>query len=140
MSATQEESDIYYTKDAGVTRRYFFKLTRLKLICIVFPAPPPHFISEIFFLACTYLHIGPLYTMKEHKDISRQIQQMNRGIADMEADTTWRGVSLLPFTLNSRLMLSPRLLKKLDNKLKSIDTRRKEMNTTQNYTRWKFNY
>lgn len=57
--------------------------------------PKPNFISEIFFLCCVYLHIGPLHTIKEHKDISRQISQMKRQLGDMEADTTWRGVRLL---------------------------------------------
>jgi ubiquitin conjugation factor E4 B len=64
--------------------------------------PAPNFISEIFFLCCTYLHIGIMHTIKEHKGIRQQIGHMGREIADMEADTTWRGVSCSLSGLNQR--------------------------------------
>lgn len=41
-----------------------------------------------------------MHTIKEHKGISQQLNHMKRQLADMEADTTWRGVScmtLLPW-------------------------------------------
>lgn len=55
-------------------------------------ALPPNFISEIFFLCAQYLHIGPLHAIKEHKGMRQQVSHMTRQLADIEADTTWRGV------------------------------------------------
>lgn len=55
--------------------------------------PAPNFISEIFFLCCSYLHIGVMHTIKEHKGISQQIRHEERQVAEIEADSTWRGVS-----------------------------------------------
>ncbi|ORY88496.1 ubiquitin elongating factor core-domain-containing protein [Leucosporidium creatinivorum] len=74
MSATQTESDEYYARPADA------------------PAPPaPNFISEIFFLCCSYLHIGIMHTIKEHKGYRQSIRHEERQIADIEADSTWRG-------------------------------------------------
>ncbi|GAA6060451.1 hypothetical protein JCM10212_000044 [Sporobolomyces blumeae] len=73
ISATQQESDAYYTSSAGIE------------------APPPNFISEVFFLCAQFLHIGPMHAIKEHKGISQQISHMMRQLKEMEADQSWRG-------------------------------------------------
>lgn len=62
---------------------------------VVFTAAPPapNFISEVFFLCCSYLHIGIMHTIKEHKGYRQQLRHEERQIAEIEADSTWRGVS-----------------------------------------------
>ncbi|GAA5952757.1 hypothetical protein JCM3765_002266 [Sporobolomyces pararoseus] len=73
ISATQQESDAYYTLSPEDTH------------------PAPNFISETFFLTAQYLHIGTMHAIKEHKGISEQIRHMERQLRDMEADSSWRG-------------------------------------------------
>ncbi|TNY19299.1 ubiquitin elongating factor core-domain-containing protein [Rhodotorula diobovata] len=73
INATQQESDAYYSHSTNDSPL------------------PPNFISEIFFLCAQYLHIGPLHAIKEHKGMRQQVSHMTRQLADIEADTTWRG-------------------------------------------------
>lgn len=49
-------------------------------------APPPNFISHIFFLTAQFLHIGPMHAIKEHKGYREQIRHMSRQLKDMEAE------------------------------------------------------
>ncbi|KAK4705710.1 ubiquitin conjugation factor E4 B, partial [Phenoliferia sp. Uapishka_3] len=73
MQATQVESDAFYAKAEGE----------------IFPTP--NFISEVFFLCCSYLHIGPMRVIKEHHSMGKQISYLKKDIVEMEADITWRG-------------------------------------------------
>ncbi|GAA6057987.1 hypothetical protein JCM3770_004600 [Rhodotorula araucariae] len=72
INATQQESDAYYSHVENNS------------------PPPPNFISEIFFLCAQYLHLGPLHAIKEHKGIGQQVSHMQRQLADIEADRSWR--------------------------------------------------
>ncbi|KAK4046180.1 Ubiquitin conjugation factor E4 [Microbotryomycetes sp. JL201] len=72
ISATQQESDEYYA-DPRLSEQ------------------PPNFISDIFFLTATFLHIGLMHVIKEHKGMVQQIRFEERQIADIEHDSTWRG-------------------------------------------------
>lgn len=104
MSATQTESDAYYAAVPGAIRKLPQPLPLL--LFLIFSstrtATPPNFISEIFFLCCLYLHIGPMHTIKEHKGITQQLSHMKRQLDDMMADTTWRGVSFLKLCFRER--------------------------------------
>ncbi|BGP43552.1 Ubiquitin conjugation factor E4 [Rhodotorula kratochvilovae] len=73
INATQQESDAYYSHAENES------------------PPPPNFISEIFFLCAQYLHLGPLHAIKEHKGIGQQVSHMQKQLAEMEGDTSWRG-------------------------------------------------
>lgn len=97
MSATQQESEEYYKETEGRSRAYA-STSNGKLNAPSFPieGSAPNFISEIFFLCCAYLHIGVMHTIKEHKGISQQIRHEERQVAEIEADSTWRGVSSVP--------------------------------------------
>ncbi|SGY17721.1 BQ5605_C015g07870 [Microbotryum silenes-dioicae] len=74
MSATQSESEEYYLQAADEAQ-----------------LEPVNFISEVFFLCCTYFRLGIMHAIKEHKGFSQQIRHMTRELADMETDQTYRG-------------------------------------------------
>ncbi|SCZ89889.1 BZ3500_MvSof-1268-A1-R1_Chr1-3g01641 [Microbotryum saponariae] len=74
MSATQSESEEYYLQAADEAQ-----------------LGPVNFISEVFFLCCTYFRLGIMHAIKEHKGFSQQIRHMTRELADMETDQTYRG-------------------------------------------------
>jgi len=75
MSATLTEATEFYAKPADGTA----------------PGPGPNFISEIFFLTIAIQHVGVMHTIKSHKNIGQNISHYKREVAEMEADTTWRG-------------------------------------------------
>ncbi len=75
MSATQAEANEFYQKAADGS-----------------PAgPAPNFISEVFFLTIAMQHVGVMHSIKAHKNIGQNINHYRREVADMEADSTWRG-------------------------------------------------
>lgn len=93
MSATQQESDAYYALDESNLRTLPSPIhsdSRLTFARIA--APAPNFISEVFFLTCTYLHIGPMHTIREHKDLSTAIGQLKRALKNLELDNSFAGV------------------------------------------------
>lgn len=94
MQATQLESDAYYAKAEGeiCTRP---PLHPKHLLTPILTVPVPNFISEIFFLCSTYLHLGPMCAIKAHKDMTRHLSQLKNHIDDVEADNSWRGVRLI---------------------------------------------
>lgn len=75
MSATQTEANEFYAKPAEGAEA----------------GPAPNFISEVFFLNIAIQHVGVMHSIKAHKNIGQNISHYRRELADMEADTTWRG-------------------------------------------------
>lgn len=52
----------------------------------------PTFISEIFYLTVAINHYGLIRTIQEHDDLGKELDQIQRHLDIINADTTWQGV------------------------------------------------
>lgn len=57
-------------------------------------APPPNFISDIFYLALATGHYGLQKTIQTFEDLSKEHDEVQRHLDNITADNTWMGVSL----------------------------------------------
>jgi hypothetical protein len=53
----------------------------------------PNFITEIFYLTATFNHYGLMRTIQEHDHLAKDVDQLNRDLQILAADTTFNGVS-----------------------------------------------
>lgn len=91
VNATSDEAEEWRKQNEGSAGGYsqlnpwFSLLIRVK-------APPPNFISDIFFLTLTQSHYGYLKTVSDFEDLGRQYDDMQRHLEMLEGDGAWRGV------------------------------------------------
>jgi len=69
-----------------------------------FAAPPTNstpvnFISEVFFLACAFQHVGLGKTVSNRGELEKRLGELEKELKQVEADDSWRGVS--PIFLDS---------------------------------------
>ncbi|KIJ54955.1 hypothetical protein M422DRAFT_153298 [Sphaerobolus stellatus SS14] len=55
---------------------------------------PPNFISEIFYLAVAFTHYGLVRTIQEHDSLGKELDQLQRHLNMLNADTSWQGTPL----------------------------------------------
>lgn len=53
-------------------------------------APPPNFISDVFWLACAVQHVGLCKTVGTRTELERKIGDVERDVQRLEADDSWR--------------------------------------------------
>ncbi|KAF8579833.1 hypothetical protein K439DRAFT_1522775 [Ramaria rubella] len=51
----------------------------------------PNFITEVFYLTAALNHYGPVRTIQEHDELGKELDQMQRHLDAINADTTWQG-------------------------------------------------
>ena len=57
-------------------------------------APPPNFISDVFYLALATGHYGLQKTIHTFEDLSKEHDEVRRHLDNITADSTWMGVSV----------------------------------------------
>ena len=57
-------------------------------------APPPNFISDVFYLALATGHYGLQKTIHNFEDLSKEHDEVRRHLDNITADSTWMGVSV----------------------------------------------
>lgn len=57
-------------------------------------APPPNFISDIFYLTLAIGHYGLQKTIQTFEDLSKEHDEVRRHLDNITADNTWMGVSV----------------------------------------------
>jgi ubiquitin conjugation factor E4 B len=57
-------------------------------------APPPNFISDIFYLTLALGHYGLQKTIRTFEDLSKEHDEVRRHLDNMTADNTWMGTPL----------------------------------------------
>jgi hypothetical protein len=55
-------------------------------------APPPNFISDIFYLNIAMSHYGYLRTIQTYSDLQKHIEDIQRHLDYLNGDGSWMGV------------------------------------------------
>jgi ubiquitin conjugation factor E4 B len=75
IRATKEEADAYFAQAPT-------------------NSTPVNFISDVFFLTCAFQHVGLGKTVNNRNDLEKRLGELEKEVQRIEADTTWRNVSI----------------------------------------------
>lgn len=72
-------------------------------------APPPNFISDVYFLTLALFHYGFLKTVDTFEDYAKELDDVKKRLEHVEADNTWQGVSWVLLLFASESDIGDRL-------------------------------
>ena len=70
----------------------FFSSSTTPVYSIRPSAPPPNFISEIFYLTLAMSHYGYLRTIQTFNDLGKHTYELQRHLDRLNGDNSWMGV------------------------------------------------
>ena len=94
IKATSEEASEWAEQQRTINCWSFMHAAQPKLIDHVHVAPPPNFISDIFYLTIAMSHYGYLRTIQTFNDLAKHLEDIQRHLDFINGDGSWMGVRL----------------------------------------------
>jgi ubiquitin conjugation factor E4 B len=94
IKATSEEASEWEEKQKDPSGSLSHDASMNKVMNEVSKAPPPNFISDIFYLNIAMSHFGYLRTIQTYTDLQKHIEDIQRHLDYLNGDGSWMGVRL----------------------------------------------